>query len=230
MSTRNTTGGPSPVIPAVLLMLVFSLNCAGPSRVGEQAAHSGALGAVGGAVAGAVGSLLWGGNPLEGAVRGGLTGAASGAAVGAVAAAMEDTGTEQTVSARPQSRIQSRPQPQPLGNRQEKLDALRAKIGEKNYAAALMLADCKHPQAIDAAKDAFSQATDPTQRAYALLLQAVAAEEKGDRALAASLYPRMAELDPEHGSFDKARSWALEGVLKIQRLRQDHGLPPICVQ
>ncbi len=228
MSTRNTTGAPSPAITAVLSMLVFVLGCAGPSRVGDQAARSGALGAVGGAVAGAVGSLLWGGNPFEGAVKGGLTEAASGAAVGAVSAAMADDGTGRADTVQPQSRTQSRPQPQSLGDRQGKLDALRAKIGEKNYRAALLLADCKHAQAIAAANDAFSETDDPTQRAYALLLQAVAAEEKGDAALAASLYPRMAAIDPERGSLDKARSEALEGVLKVKRLRRDHGLPPIC--
>ena len=68
---------------------------------------------VGGAVAGAVGSLLWGGNVVEGAVKGGITGAATGAAVGAVSGSMADSAAQE----------RSKPKPDP------KLAELRQRIG-----------------------------------------------------------------------------------------------------
>ena len=66
------------------------------------------------------------------------------------------------------------------------------------------------------------------RRAYALMIEAVAAEEKGDTEAAASVYPRIVELAPSHGSVDKVRSEALSGILKVQQARKAHGLEPIC--
>jgi len=47
------------------------------AQASAQAGEGAKMGAVGGVVAGAVGALLWGGNPLEGAVKGVLGGAAA---------------------------------------------------------------------------------------------------------------------------------------------------------
>ena len=47
-----------------------------------------------------------------------------------------------------------------------------------------------------------------------------AAEESGDKALASSVYSKMG------GGADKARADALEGVIKVQAARREHGLPP----
>jgi hypothetical protein len=60
------------------------------------------------------------------------------------------------------------------------------------------------------------------------MIEAVAAEEKGDEAAAAAVYPRFVELAPSHGPVEKARSEALSGILKVQQARKAHGLQPLC--
>ena len=99
---------------------------------------------------------------------------------------------------------------------------------EPNFEAARLLADCKHGQAIGAAVEAYAGTQNSKQRSYALMIQAIAAEELGDKALASSLYPRIVQEDPSLGTKEKARAETLEGVMKIQKIRKDYGLPPIC--
>lgn len=211
----------------VFLPWVVALTgCASDSATGRKAASGAALGTVGGAVAGAVGSLLWGGNPISGALKGGVTGAASGAAVGAVSGAVADSRAK-----KPETPPQESPA---LQTAEEKIAAdpefaeLERKVGKDNYRAALLLAGCKHLEAMDAAGKAYSTATDSDQRAYALMVQAIAAEESGNKGLASSLYPRIVREDPKLGTAEKARAEALEGVFRVQALRQDHGLSPVC--
>lgn len=199
---------------------LFLAGCAADSQAGKQAGRGAALGGVGGAVGGAVSSLLWGGNIVEGAVKGGISGAATGAAVGGVSGAMADSEAKQK-----EARAQAEPKPIESDPRFAQLEE---KIGKENFEAAKLLAGCKHGQAIGAAVEAYAGTQDPKQRAYALLIQAIAAEEMGDKDLAASLYPRIVQAAPSIGTVEKARAEALEGVMKIQRIRQDHGLPPLC--
>lgn len=167
-------------------------------------------GAVGGAVAGAVSALIFGGNPLQGAVAGGITGAASGAATGAMAGAQRDEARAKPIAGDP------------------KLAALRQRIGDTNYAAAMQLAQCQHRGAIATAQDAVVKTQDPQQKTAGLAIQALAAEESGDKAMASSLYPKIIELDPSRGSADKLRADALEALMRVQAARRDHGLPPTC--
>jgi hypothetical protein len=211
----------------IILSLIFitalgSLlaGCATDSQAGKQAGRGAGLGAVGGAVAGAVSSLLWGGNVVEGAVKGSITGAATGAAVGAVSGAAADSEKKKMETA-----AQPKPQKAELD---AKLVALEKEIGRKNFEAARLLADCKHGQAIGAAVEAYAGTQNSKQRSYALMIQAIAAEELGDKALASSLYPRIVQEDPSLGTKEKARAETLEGVMKIQKIRKDYGLPPIC--
>ena len=187
------------------------------SNSAKQAGQGATMGAVGGAVAGAVSSLLWGGNVVEGAVKGGITGAATGAAVGAVSGAAADNQQAQAQQQAAQAR-----QPDP------KIAELRKRIGDRNYASALMLAQCQHKNAISSTEDTFNSTQDRDQRAYALMIQGIATEESGDKARAASVYLRIAELDPARGSPEKLRADALEGVIKVQNARRQHGLPPTC--
>ena len=104
--------------------------CASGSQAGKGAGQGATLGAVGGAVAGAVGSLIFGGNVAEGAAKGAVIGAASGAATGAVAGSMADSAAKETAAA------PAKPDP--------KLAELRQRIGDRNYASAPLLAQCKH--------------------------------------------------------------------------------------
>jgi hypothetical protein len=192
---------------ASILLVVTVAGCA-PGSQSEKAAGEGAkYGAVGGAVAGAVSALIFGGNPLQGAVAGGITGAASGAAMGAMAGHQADAAAEKSLANDP------------------KAAQLRQRIGDANYAAVLQLAQCQHSGAIATAQDNVSKTQDPQQKTYALIIEALAAEEAGDRALAGSLYPKIIELDPSRGSPEKLRADTLEGVIKLQSGRRQHGLP-----
>jgi len=91
-----------------------------------------------------------------------------------------------------------------------------------------MLALCRHNSAIELARSAYGSADTQERRGYALMIEAVAAEEKGDTASAAAVYPRLVEADPAIGSTDKARNAALSGVLKVQQVRKDYGRSPTC--
>ncbi len=197
-------------LPLAIAALVAPLGCASDSEASKEAGRGAAYGMVGGAVAGAVSSLIWGGNPLQGAVAGGITGAASGAAIGAMSGAQRDRAAAQPIAEDP------------------KLAALRQRIGDANYASAMLLAQCQHKRAIESAEETFAKAQDPQQKTFALMIETVAAEESGDKALAASLYPKIAQMDPSRGSPEKMRADALEGVMRVQAARKEHGLPPTC--
>lgn len=202
-----------PTLIGLALGFVVS-GCAG-TYAGEGAKQ----GFVGGAVAGAVGSLFWGGNVLESAAVGAVTTAAAGAAVGA----MNKKPNEPTASAPPAST--SGESDQAIIQRDR---ALEERIGSDNFEAARLLARCEHDRAINEARQAYGTADTDDRRAYALLIEAVAAEEEGDTTTAAAVYPRLIELAPSHGPVDKARSEALSGILKVQQARKEHGLQPVC--
>ena len=201
-------------LAAVLVSISLTVcGCAPDSQSSKRAGEGAAYGAVGGAVAGAVSALIFGGNPLQGAVAGGLTGAASGAATGAIVGSQEDKAMQQQTA-----RASADP----------KVAALRQKIGETNYSAVMLLAQCRHQSAISTAQEALAAAPDAQHKTYSLVIQALAAEESGDKALAGSLYPKIVELDPSRGSPDKLRADALEGLMRVQAARKQHGLPPTC--
>jgi hypothetical protein len=172
---------------------------------------------VGGAVAGAVGSLLWGGNPVEGAVKGGVVGAASGAATGAMAGSQRDRAAKEQSAAKP-----------PANNFDTNQAELRKRIGDRNYSTAVLLTQCRHKEAIASTQETLASSKDPQERQYAWLIQSVAAEESGDKQLASSIYPQIAKEDSSRGGVDKLRADALEGVIKVQNARRSHGLPPTC--
>lgn len=201
------------VLCAIALAASLASGCASDSAATQGAGKGATMGAVGGAVAGAVGSLLWGGNVVEGAVKGGMVGAAAGAATGAVSGSMADNAAK------------SAPKPKPSAPDQA---ALRQKIGDRNYATTVLLTQCRHKDAIASAQETLGASQSKDERVYAMLIQGIAAEESGDKALASSVYPRIVQEDPARGSVEKVRADALEGVMKVQATRRDHGLPPLC--
>jgi len=196
------------------VLLITLSGCAAGSQASKQAGEGAKYGAIGGAVAGAVGSLIWGGNPLEGAIAGGVTGAASGAAIGAASGSAADKQAKQreTLTAAAEA----------------KQAEIRQRIGDKNYATAMLLTQCRHRDAIKSAEDTLASTQVPDERTYALMIESVAAEESGDKELAASLYPKIVQQDPNRGTVDKVRADVLEGVMKVQSIRRDFGLPPLC--
>ena len=199
-------------LPGIALAFVVC-GCAG-TYAGEGAK----AGLVGGAVAGAVGSLFWGGNVLESAAVGAITTAAAGAAVGGMTKKPESGEQAASAASTPTS-------DQDVIQRDR---AVEDRIGEQNFEAARLLARCQHDRAIDEARKAFKVVDTDERRAYALMIEAVSAEEKGDEATAAAVYPRFVELAPSHGPVEKARSEALSGILKVQQARKAHGLEPLC--
>ena len=200
-------------------MAAFVAGCASDSQASKQAGKGATMGAVGGAVAGAVGSLLGRGNVVEGVVKGSVVGAASGAAVGGVAGSMADGQAKQNAGRKPAPKTP---------DSEAKLAQLRQDIGDRNYATTLLVAQCRHKDAIASAQDTLAASKDQKERAYAMMIQGIAAEESGDKALASSIYPKIVQEDPSRGSVDRVRADALEGVMKVQAIRKDHGLAPVC--
>jgi hypothetical protein len=201
------------LILALAPAVIGSGGCAS-STAGKAAGEGAVLGTVGGAVAGGVSALLFGGNVASGMATGAAIGAASGAATGAVSGAMADSKAKDQ-----QAQQQAK---------QQKAEELRKKIGDQNFEAADLLAHCKHRQAIGAGQKAYSSTQDPEQRLYALYIQAVAAEESGDKETASSAYAQAVKDDPSKGPVEKVKVQCLEGVMKVQKIRQDYGLPPTC--
>jgi hypothetical protein len=194
------------------LVAVVVAGCTAGARDG--AARGTKRGAVGGLVAGAVGSIFFGGDAVNNALRSAAVGAASGAAIGAM------DGSDRGRSKPPPK---SAGQPAPAGDA-----ALKALIGDANYAAGEELARCRHVSAIAKAERAFAAETTPERKGYALLIQAMAAEESSNLTKASEIYRRWGDYDPRRADRNAARADALDGLQKVQRLRQDNGLPALC--
>ena len=208
----------------LMASLIFPGGCATDSSVGKEAGRGAAYGAVGGAVAGAVSSMIFGGSVIGGAAAGAAIGAASGAATGAVAGSVAD-------SDRKKAEAKAAESPKPGGPKtgpDPKYVELQKEIGPKNFEAATLLAECRHREAIGAAEESYSVTEDPKLRLYALFIKAAAAEESGNKELSGATYAKIAQEDPGRGNADKARSDTLEGIMKIQKVRQEHGLSPFC--
>ena len=203
-----------------LTLLVCAVAFLTASCADTYAAEGAKSGAVGGAVAGAVLGIFTG-NVGASMVAGAAASAAAGAAVGGM--------TPKTPQGAAPAPAQGQGSSAPADPRQaERQQALENKIGPANFDAARMLALCRHDSAIELARKAYTTADTQERRGYALMIEAVAAEEKGDTAGAAAIYPRLVEVDPGIGSTDKARSDALSGILKVQQVRKDYGLAPTC--
>ena len=206
------------------MLVLLALGVAGcTAGTRDDAARGAKVGAVGGLVAGAVGSIFWGGDAVNNALRSAAVGAASGAAVGAVSSSGRDPGGTGSSPAPAPA-----PAPTPAGEAAVSDAALRARMGDLNFAAGEELARCRHVGAISRAEKAFASETDPERRSYALLIQAMAAEESGNAARAAAIYGQWGAVDPVRANPDRARSDPREGLLKLQKIRTDHGLPPLC--
>jgi hypothetical protein len=203
-----------------MTLLVCAIASLTTSCADTYAAEGAKSGAVGGAVAGAVLGVFTGN--IGGSM---VAGAAASAAAGAAIGGMQPKAPQGAAPAPAQAPASTAPADPKLAERQQ---ALENKIGSANFDAARMLALCRYNSALELARNAYTSADTPERRSYALMIQAVTAEEMGDSATAAGIYPRLVEGDPAIGSTDKARSMALSGVLKVQQVRKDYGRPPTC--
>jgi len=206
----------------VMTLLICGVAFLTASCADTYAAEGAKSGAVGGAVAGAVLGVFTG-NVGASMVAGAAASAAAGAAIGGMTPKAPQGGAPAPAPAEGQGN--SAPADPKLVERQQ---ALEKKIGPANFDAARMLALCRHNSAIELARNAYTNADTQERRGYALMIEAVTAEEKGDTATAAAVYPRLVEVDPGIGSTDKARNAALSGVLKVQQVRKDYGRSPTC--
>jgi len=209
-------------LPVLLCLAAAVAGCSAGSKQGaSQGAKSGALG---GLVAGAVGSIFWGGDAVNNALRTAAVGAASGAAVGAMNGAERDKSRAPPPAAPPG--------PVPTGAKSADLaaadQALKAQVGELNFSAGGELAHCRHVSAINRAEKAFASETDPKRKSYALLIEAMAAEESNNAGKAHAVYAEWARFDPSRADVARLRNDALEGLLKVQKIRQERGLPVLC--
>ena len=210
---------------ALLSLCIAVVGCSTGSK--EGASRGAKTGAVGGLVAGAVGSIFWGGDAVNNALRVGAVGAASGAAVGAMSGAERDRSQPG-----PQSPPPAAPVTSPAAGRTADMSAsdqaLRAQVGDLNFSAGEELASCRHVSAINRAEKAFASETDPKKRGYSLLIEAMAAEESNNVGRANAVYAEWARFDPTRADTARTRNEALEGLLKVQRIRQERGLPVLC--
>ncbi len=190
----------------------------------DGAARGAKTGAVGGLVAGAVGSIFWGGDAMNNALRTAAVGAASGAAVGAMNGAERDNRQAPAPTTTPPPGGT----PSPGTGMTVDNKALKARVGDLNFSASEELARCRHVSAISRAEKAFASETDAKRKGYALLIQAMAAEESSNAGKANAVYAQWGQFDPSRADPVKARNEALEGLLKLQKVRQEQGLPVLC--
>lgn len=215
--------------PRILGFLCIAVALAGCSTSSQQGASQGAkTGAVGGLVAGAVGSIFWGGDAVNNALRAGAVGAASGAAVGAMNGAERDARQSSPPPPTPAPATTPTTMAGQTGGLSAANQQLKDRMGDLNFAAGEELARCRHLGAISRAERAFASETDPKRRSYALLIQAMAAEESGNTSKASAVYAQWGQFDPARADPATARNEALDGLLKLQRIRQETGLPPLC--
>src|SRR5215469_3673474 len=207
-----------------MTLLICAVAFLTASCADTYAAEGAKSGAVGGAVAGAVLGVFTG-NVGASMVAGAAASAAAGAAIGGMTPKAPQGAAPAPAPAPAQGQGSPVPNDPQLVERQQ---ALEKKIGPANFDAARMLALCRHNSAIELARNAYTNADTQERRGYALMIEAVAAEEKNDTATAAAVYPRLVEVAPGLGSPDKARNAALSGVLKVQQVRKDYGLSPTC--
>lgn len=198
-------------VASTLIAVVVLCGCAAGSLASEGAASGAKSGALGGAVAGAIGSIFWGGNVVGNMAASAAVGAATGAAIGGAAGHSED------------KKIEAK------RNMSEADAALAAKVGPANFEAATQLARCKHKTAIGKARTAYGTTQDREQQRFALFIEAAANEEMGDTAAAQEVYPLLARTYADGGgTLEKAHADTLAGILKVQQVRQEHGLKPTC--
>lgn len=202
---------------AICLAASLGYGCASGSAASQGAKQGAVSGAVGGIVAGALGSLIFGGSAGSIAASA-VIGAGTGAAVGATSGAMADAAAKEQKKAAAQQ--QSAATPVTTG--------LQQKLDPRNLSAVTLLSQCRQDDAAAVARQAFAEASDTDQKLWALFIEAVSLEEKGDKPGAAPIYPRIVELAPSRGNAEKARADALEGLLTVQKVRKEQGLPPLC--
>lgn len=188
------------------IILVITTAC-GPNSA-RQAGQGAAVGGLGGAAAGMVSALIWGGNVGEAAARGAAWGATSGAVSGAI------VGSQQDRTAAQKERLQAEKK-------------LKEELGEDGFAGLSALAACKHKVALGYAETA--QESDSEQyRQAGLWLEAITYLDQGDAASAGNILDEIAATGWKNHTRKEVEALSAEANQGLINIRQKERLPTAC--
>lgn len=213
------------VVFGVALVALVALGLAGcGTYAGEGAARGAGGGAIAGAVGGAVTALVFGGDPVEAATRSAVWGASAGAATGAIAGSQVEKQPQQTQ----QQARQAAPRQPSHAETEAHLEELREEIGEANFAGLEALADCEHERSLRAAAEG-RQSKNPDFALAGLWLEILSYADSRREAQARELFPTLVEQDGKIDSTAQAETKMREGVTALGNVREEYGMPRVCV-
>ncbi len=166
---------------------------------------------MGGAAAGAVSALIFGGDVAEAAARGAVWAGTTGAVGGAMAGSEADRREAEQARAEGERMLQE----------------LRARIGDDAFEGLVALAECKHEVALAYASTA-ARSTNADFTLASVWLEALTRLDADEPAEADALYAVLVERDPEISSVEEARSQAVKTIETIRDYREKDGLPRVC--
>jgi hypothetical protein len=199
-----------PAFTAVMIVLaiaLFSIAGCGPNSA-RQAGQGAAIGGVGGAAAGMVSALIWGGNVGEAAARSAAWGATSGAVSGAIVGAQQDRKAAQ----------------------QERLKAekeLKKELGEDGFAGLSALAACKHKVALGYAEIAQENSSERYRQA-GLWLEAVTYLDQGDAGSAERVLDEIVATGWKSHTRDEVESLSEKAYQGLINIRKKENMPTAC--
>ncbi len=197
----------SAVAVTVLILSLFVTTACGPNSA-RQAGQGAAIGGLGGAAAGMVGALIWGGDVGEAAARGAAWGATSGAVSGAIVGGQQDK----------QVALQERAKAE---------KELRKKLGDDGFAGLSALATCKHKVALGYAETAQENSSEKYRQA-GFWLEAVTYMDQGDTVKAAKVLDEIAATGWKNHTREEVEQLSREAYQGLINIRQKEKLPEAC--
>jgi hypothetical protein len=196
------------IIVMIVLITLLGLGVNGCSqqsaeKAGEGAVMGGAVGAVGGFVT----SLVFGGNPMEGAARGAVYGASTGATAGAIA------GSQQEKAQKQQQSVET--------------EKIRKKIGDDAFNGAVALIQCKREVAIANARIA-AKDKDEDKALAGLWIEALTYADNKEEDKAREMFPQIVEKDGKIDTNEQAEDRMRQGLQRLGDIREKHALPRVC--
>jgi len=191
----------------ILTITLFFISACGPNSA-RQAGQGAAIGGVGGAAAGMVSALIWGGNVGEAAARGAAWGATSGAVSGAIVGGQQDKKIAQ------QERIKAEKE-------------LKKKLGDDGFAGLSALAACKHKVALGYGETAQESGNEKYRQA-GLWLEALTYLDQDDTARAAGLLDEITATGWKDHTREDVEAFSQEAYEGLINIRKREGMPTEC--
>ena len=189
----------------VSMLAAFLPGCSG--HTGEYAARGATHGAVAGAVGGLLSSVVFGGDPLDGAARGAVVGAGVGATSGALVGSEVDR------------RVADR--------RKAEEERIRREIGEDSFEGLAALAECRYEVSLRQANKAV-RSTNSDYALAGLWLEVLTYSDQREESRARALYPNLIEKDPHIGNEAQAEQTRRQFLQGLMEIRAEYGLPQVC--